>query len=118
MESILDRLADRYAVVRDARPEHGQTALFDQFCVRVHDRLDRAFRQTPGLAHDEFDRTIDDALLEALAEHQFDGRKKSSTRSLGMVLGHHPVHQNAELDGLGVSLVGQFAPLDDAPRRT
>ena len=117
VEPILDGLAHRNAVVRDARPEHGQATLFDQFVIGIHDGLDRAFRETPGLADNELDGTIDEALLQAFSEHEFEREKEVVDPLLGMVLGHHPVHQDAELDGLGVRLVGQLAPLDDAPSR-
>ena len=115
MEPIFDRLAHRNAVVRDTGPKDSKATFIDQFCIAIDDRLDRTFREAPGLADDELDRAIDKTPLQAFFENQFKGEKEVVDPLFWMVLRNHPVHQDAELDRFGVRLVGQLAPLDEAP---
>ncbi len=115
VEPIFDCLAHRNAVVRDTGPKDSKATFIDQFRIAIEDRLDRPFREAPGLTDDELDRAIDKAPLQAFFENQLKGEKEVVNPLFGMVLRHHPVHQDAELDGFGVRFVGQLAPLDEAP---
>ena len=72
LEPFLDRLAGRHAVVGDVRSEHRETALVDQLAVGVDHRFDRTLGQAFDLAINHLHRTVHQALLHRLVEHDVE----------------------------------------------
>ncbi len=73
LESLLDRLAHRHAVVGDVRTEkNDQTALVDEFAVGIDDRFDRTLGQALHLAVDHLHRSVQQALLDGLGEDEVE----------------------------------------------